>query len=154
MPIANILWNATENLTAMFEKVAEGLTLQMRDMSSDAASRQLGTAVRYVLHIRVRWGFFSLLVVTVVCGFVYVVGVLVQTRQLGLPTWKGSPYPTLAFAPDGAETRDLLQKDCCSGREGSPLKGVLRSRGSVVMGLQDVGNGYYRLRAGGDLGAQ
>jgi hypothetical protein len=144
-PIANILWNATDNLTATFDRVAQRLTVQMRNAASNEMDRKQGTAVRYVLHIRVQWGYFSVLAVTVVGGCVYVVLVLVQTYRLGLPAWKESAYPTLAFAPDDAPTLRTLRR--ASGVEKSRRpREVKRSRGQMVVGLTDAGEGDYRLR--------
>ncbi|KAK3386569.1 hypothetical protein B0H63DRAFT_520659 [Podospora didyma] len=144
--IANILWNATANLTSAFEAIAHRLTVQIRDSSGTVN----GTAERYVLHIRVNWGFFSLLVSTVMLGCVYFAIVLVQTHRLALPAWKGSVYPTLAFGFDET-TQALLRSvdhdkdDRGGGSWWTP--GYLNS--GMMIRLHDDTGGEYKLRGSG-----
>ena len=149
-PIANVLWNAT-NLTSLFDGVSERLSTQIRDSARDWQFQSTvdGAAMRDVLHIKVEWGYFVPLVVTVAFGCAYVIGVLVQTFRLGLPAWKESAYPTLAFAPDDASAQVLLRAGTVVGEEGgnSHSRAVRRAREKVLIGLQETldGDGY-RLR--------
>jgi len=91
--VPDILYNST-NLTATFANVASRLTVQLRD-SSDAVHS--GLEEKFILHIQVEWSFFVLLILTLVLGSVYFVGILIQTHRLGLPAWKESTYPVLAY---------------------------------------------------------
>jgi len=108
--IADIFWNATTNgssLSTTFEDLAHRLTIQLRETSTGNIKIQ-GQVQSYVLHIRVDWGFFVLLVITFFFGAVYFAGVLVQTHRLGLPVWKESAYPALAYGLD-EETQTVLR---------------------------------------------
>ena len=143
--VANRLWDARDELPALFEHVAQWLTARMRDAASGRDTRDPntvhGTAVNSVLYIRIRWGFFALLAGTVAGGCAYVLGVLAQTCRLGLPLWKESAYPTLAFAPGETATRDLLHQ---SVADDGP-RAVRRAKVTMVVGLQDTDDGYYKL---------
>ncbi|GAB1318532.1 hypothetical protein MFIFM68171_08742 [Madurella fahalii] len=137
------LWNAIGNLTAAFDRVAQWLTLEIRDSSADDWSSnhgEHGIAFSKELQIRVRWGFFSVIVATVALGWGYVIGVLVNTHRLGLPAWKTSVYSTLAFAPDGA-VRALLRD--AYKREGERRSGAVRKvREKLRMELQETEGGF------------
>lgn len=135
-PIANVLWSATDNLTAAFDRVAQRLTLEIRGSNRG----EHGIASSEELHIRVRWGFLSLLVAAVALGGGYVVGVLVHTYRLGLPAWKESVYPTLAFAPGGAA--QALLRDVDKKEHERPSRAVRRLRGRVTVGLRETEGGY------------
>lgn len=89
-----VLYNSA-NMTATFERLANSLTVQFRESSLDADVA--GVEERYILHVQVDWPFFYLLVVTVGLGCIYVVGVLIQTYRLSLPSWKESVYPVLTY---------------------------------------------------------
>jgi len=165
--ISDIFWGsndtqaATQNFSTIFEPLANQLTIQMREASNQSHTGQSDT---FVLYFHVTWEFFLLLVITLGLGFVYFVGVLIQTVRLQLPAWKESAVPTLVYGLDD-ETQSLLRK-IDSGRwsgqsmdQGAPeiltaARGMNRPqrekvRDSVVVGLQDGGGDGYTLQMGG-----
>ncbi|KAK5659920.1 hypothetical protein OQA88_13384 [Cercophora sp. LCS_1] len=132
--VPDILYNST-NLTTTFEGLARRLSVQFRD---SAAAVSNGTEERFVLHFKVDWRFFLLLVITVLLGCVYFAGVLVQTYRLRLPSWKESSYPTLAYGLDDYTQSQLrvLQEASYKSRD------AVRQRDGFQVGLVNTDNGY------------
>jgi len=137
--VPDILYNST-NLTATFANVASRLTVQLRD-SSDAVHS--GLEEKFILHIQVEWSFFVLLILTLVLGSVYFVGILIQTHRLGLPAWKESTYPVLAYGFNEQTQSRLRVAEQAAYRS----RAAKRDRDGMRVALLDAEGGY-RLIAG------
>lgn len=96
---------------------------------------------RYILHVKVDWGFFVLLAVTLGLGCIYFVVIAVQTFRLKLPAWKESSFPTLAYGLDD-DTQALLKS---ADQNANWSKEPRSLRKGLVMTLQDAEDGF-RLR--------
>ncbi|KAK0725186.1 hypothetical protein B0H67DRAFT_641637 [Lasiosphaeris hirsuta] len=136
--IADIFYNS-KDLNTTFNDFAQRLNLQIRDTSSE---KHTGQVERYILHVKVDWGFFVLLVVTLGLGCVYFVVIIVQTFRLKLPAWKESAFPALAYGLDD-DTQALLKSADQNAYRSKEAKNLTRR---LVMTLQDAEDGF-RLRA-------
>jgi hypothetical protein len=92
-PLAEVLWSS-DNLTETFANVAQTLTSRIRDSSSIT---QPGTGRQWVVYIEVDWPFIILPLTTVILGMIYIVIIIMETGRLGLPAWKQSAIPALAY---------------------------------------------------------
>jgi hypothetical protein len=95
-PLAQVLWSST-NITTTFDNVAQSLTRHVRDTSG---TTQTGIAKQWVIHFRMNWSFLALPIITVTLGCLYFSLILIYTARLGLPAWKESAMPTLAYGFD------------------------------------------------------
>ncbi|KAM0814578.1 hypothetical protein AB5N19_00368 [Seiridium cardinale] len=90
------LINST-NLTSTFETVARSITDYIRDVAS---VEHYGTMERWVMYVRVDWGYMSLPAVSMLIGCLYVLFTIVNTARLRLPVWKESALKVLTYGLD------------------------------------------------------
>ncbi|KAK7750481.1 hypothetical protein SLS62_007560 [Diatrype stigma] len=123
-PVTQALYEST-NLSATFDNAARSLSDWMRNRgdsrSSGAGSNSntnkrgdgeesmvQGTALQYVIRIRVNWAYLSLPLATIVAGCLFVLFSVLETRRLGLQPWKTDVTATLIHSLD-PETRNRLR---------------------------------------------
>lgn len=129
-PLGETLWNST-NLTAVFDTLANRLTIELRDSST---ASHTGFVHLYTPHVEILWPYLALPLSGLLMGSVYFIIVWRQTRALGLPVWKESVYPTLTRGFDD-EGQALLRR-----LDKSP-PAVRNTRGNVMIGLAGSSDG-------------
>ncbi|EHY54058.1 hypothetical protein HRR83_004706 [Exophiala dermatitidis] len=95
-PLADVLQNSND-LKATFANLSSSITSYIRDSSGIRVS---GDTYEYVIKFRVRWAFFAVPALHILGGITYVLAILWQTKKSGLPVWKNSLIPTLAYGLD------------------------------------------------------
>ena len=131
-PLVNVL-GESENITATFANIAASMTKFMRDTarsSSDSslAPIQRGDTQTWVIHIRVKWGYLIFPATVLLVGCAVTLAVILRTRGLGLPAWRGSALVTLARGLDSASQSRLQEAD----RDGQLKRGGREMRVSLV----------------------
>ena len=129
-PLGKTLWDS-KNLTAVFDTLANRLTIEFRDSSTAAHS---GTVRLYTPHIEILWPYLALPLSGLLMGCLYFIIVWRQTHALGLPAWKESVYPALSrgFNDEGQALLRQL---------GNAPKYVQKKSGDLVIGLADSSDG-------------
>lgn len=124
------------NLVETFDRVADSMTTWMRNLGY-AERPVAGTALLWVLHVRVRWAFMALPAVTNLAGCVYCLVIMFETRRLRLKPWRDSCMATMAHGI-GDDLRERL-RTADDGRRGSmktegrKLKVMLCDYGDGIM---------------------
>ncbi|KAG9771558.1 hypothetical protein KCU88_g6325, partial [Aureobasidium melanogenum] len=95
-PLAEVLQDSND-LNATFANLSSSITSYIRDSSDIRVS---GNTYEYVIKFRVRWAFFAVPALHILGGITYVLAILRQTKKSGLPVWKNSLIPTLAYGLD------------------------------------------------------
>lgn len=156
-PLINSLGEAA-NVTAMMDSIAASMTKFLRDRSESFApgntfptSRQVqeGETQVWVLHIRVRWAYIALPAAVLLIGCAVVLAVILRSRALGLPAWRGSALITLARGLD-LTSRDRLRAADCAGdfrRDGREMRVSLLDGDVLGPQLTDVGSRSYKERS-------
>ncbi|KAK8104944.1 hypothetical protein PG999_008303 [Apiospora kogelbergensis] len=139
----------SSDLSQTMRRLATGITNWARDKSSAATTpnpnttmaaatpqlqtQMLGTQQIWTLHVRVRWGYVSLPLATLLAGFVFVALSIRETRRLRLAPWKADVIATLAHSLD-AETRAQLR---FAARQGH----VRQTSRELVLNFAESGHG-------------
>ncbi|KAL9111739.1 MAG: hypothetical protein Q9227_003798 [Pyrenula ochraceoflavens] len=91
------------------------------EASQEAMTTPLpGTSMFYVVSINVRWPFLSVLVAVCSLSILFLGGVIVQTKTMGMPLWKESELASLIWGLDGwtrAGSREIWQRKGLDHRE-------------------------------------
>ncbi|KAF3803539.1 hypothetical protein GCG54_00004710 [Colletotrichum gloeosporioides] len=106
-PVINAL-GTSPNLTRTFDNVAASLTKWIRNRSLQTEPF-IGESTEWVVRIRVNWEFLILPIGVLLGGCVFCVLSIWETRDLGLPAWRGSSLATLAHGLD-MDSRSLLRE--------------------------------------------
>ncbi|KAI7775150.1 hypothetical protein LA080_007338 [Diaporthe eres] len=124
------------NLVETFDRVADSMTTWMRNLGY-AKRPVAGTALLWVLHVRVRWAFMALPAVTNLAGCVYCLVIMIETRRLRPKPWTDSCLATMAHGiGDGLRERLRHADDGRRGSmetEGRKLKIMLSDYGDGMM---------------------
>jgi hypothetical protein len=120
----------TTNVTQTFDNIAHLLTYRMREVDGTAT---LGFSEHWVVFTQVRWRFIIFPVITLVAGYIFTVGAILDSQRLHLRTMKGDTIATLLWGLDNG-TRQYLryekqQYDHCSDK-------ILVKLSTEVDGLQ------------------
>ncbi|KAI1133021.1 hypothetical protein F5Y10DRAFT_260647 [Nemania abortiva] len=134
-PLAPLLWNATD-LNRTFEGVSTSLSNFIRN--TDTAEVWSGTTARWTTLVTVRWPFLIPPLISFLASVIYVALVVWETRRLGLPTWKETVFPMLAYGFQ-EEPQQLLRVLDRMGK-------AKAAGGAVTMSLSDSEGGEMRLR--------
>lgn len=102
--LAEVLYDSND-LNATFAGLSSSITSYIRDSSSTTVP---GDTHEYVIRFRVRWAFFAVPALHILGGITYVFAILWQTKDSGLPVWKNSLIPSLAYGLDTA-AQDILR---------------------------------------------
>ncbi|KAK5032322.1 hypothetical protein LTR13_007145 [Exophiala sideris] len=102
-PLADVLHDSTD-LNRTFTGLASSITNYMRDSSNTTLQ---GDTQEYVIKFRVRWAFLTVPALHILGGITYVVAIVWQTRNSGLPVWKNRLIPSLAYGLDAAAQDQL-----------------------------------------------
>ncbi|KAM7186723.1 Protein of unknown function (DUF3176) domain containing protein [Rhypophila sp. PSN 637] len=153
-PLINSLGEAA-NVTAVMESIAASMTKFLRDRSDSVAAGnsfptrrrvQIGETQLWVIHIRVRWAYLALPAAVLFLGCAVVLAVILRSRRLGLPAWRGSALVTLARGLDPT-SRDRLRAADCAGdlrRDGREMRVSLLDGDSMGPQLTEVGSQSYK----------
>lgn len=124
------------NLEETFDRVADSVTTWMRNLGY-AERPVTGTALLWVLHVRVRWAFMALPAATTLGGSVYCLMIIFETRRLRLKPWRDSCLATMAHGiGDGLrEKLRYAEYEMCGSlkTEGRKVKIMLSDYGDGLM---------------------
>jgi hypothetical protein len=98
-----------------FSHMAKSMTNYIRAISNVT---EPGRTLRWVTHIRVRWGFIVLPVLLFISACAFTLLSIMETRRLGLPAWKEDAMPMMTYGLDG-KTRAKLRETEQRGRHGA-----------------------------------
>lgn len=122
------------NLKETFDRVSDSMTTWMRNWGY-AENPVTGTALLWVLHVRVRWVFMALPAATTLAGCVYCLVIMFETRRLRLKPWRDSCLATMAHGIGDGLREKLRYAD--DGRRGS-----MKTEGRKLrIMLSDYGDG-------------
>ncbi|KAK4214974.1 hypothetical protein QBC37DRAFT_313170 [Rhypophila decipiens] len=152
-PLINSLGEAA-NVTAVMESMAASMTKFLRDRSDSVAAGnsfparrrvQIGETQLWVIHIRVRWAYLALPAAVLLLGCAVVLAVILRSRRLGLPAWRGSALVTLARGLDPTSRERLRAADCAGDlrRDGREMRVALLDGDSMGPQLTEVGSQSY-----------
>lgn len=131
--ITYALANST-NITKSFENAAQLMTNSMRERDGGTV---VGRESRWVVYIRIRWGFLVFPVVSALAGLCFAVGAVVESRRLELPTLKTDAVAMLLHGLDSDTT--ALLRDAHRDRKADGL--------DILVKLEDGKEGL-KLRSG------
>ncbi|KAI0970343.1 hypothetical protein F4678DRAFT_473222 [Xylaria arbuscula] len=105
----------TTNIRQTFDNIAHLLTYRMREVDGGIA---LGSSEQWVVFTHVRWQFVIFPVITLVFGYIFTIGAILDSQRLDLRTMKSDTISTLIWGLDNG-TRQYLryekqQYDRCS----------------------------------------
>ncbi|KAI0830977.1 hypothetical protein F5Y06DRAFT_203004 [Hypoxylon sp. FL0890] len=103
-PVAQALYQS-ENISAIFDKVAWTVSNWMRDVSNVTNP---GVGQEWIIHIHVEWPYMILPLLTSILGLLFSLWSIIETRRLHLDPWKTDMIATLTLSVD-AETRAQLR---------------------------------------------
>ncbi|KAI0545787.1 hypothetical protein F4679DRAFT_575870 [Xylaria curta] len=95
----------TTNVTQIFDDAARLLTYRMREIDGSSA---LGFSEHWIVFIHVRWTFIIFPVIVLISGYIYTIGVLIDSDRLALKTMKSDTIATLLWGLDSG-TRQYLR---------------------------------------------
>ncbi|KIV78342.1 hypothetical protein PV11_10067 [Exophiala sideris] len=107
--LAEVLHTSTD-LNSTFAGLASSITNYIRDSSNTTFQ---GDAHDYVIKFRVRWPFLTVPALHILGGMTYVLAIVWQTKQSGLPVWKTRLIPSLAYGFDTAAQDKLRSQSGC-----------------------------------------
>ncbi|KAI1621462.1 hypothetical protein EDD37DRAFT_116756 [Exophiala viscosa] len=102
-PLAEVLYNSA-NLNGTFAGLSSSLTNYIRDSST---TKVQGDTQQYVIKFKVRWAFLTVPALHILGGITYVLAIVWQTKNSGLPVWKTRVIPSLAFGLNAAAQDQL-----------------------------------------------
>lgn len=111
----------TEDYAAIFENMAESLTIFMRDHSNTTES---GEQTEWVIYIWIRWEYVILPLIVFIGGCFVLLFTILETRSRGLEPWKSDVLAAFTHSTD-AEIQKQLRSAEVKGHARSAAKGLV-----------------------------
>jgi hypothetical protein len=98
------------DLKVTFEAVAESVSKWMRDQALRTEPLH-GDTKQYIVHIKIRWGFLAFPVAALLCGSLFALLSIRNTKKVGLPPWKSSSLAILTHGLDSQTRSQMMEAD-------------------------------------------
>lgn len=99
---------ASRSVDMVFENIAQSLTTYLRTASGDVAT---GTTVTQEQYIHVRWPWLIGPLMLVVLNTIFVLAVRLQSRRLGLPSWRNNALASFSSEQTAGRAGEVTMGD-------------------------------------------